>query len=49
MTADSEPNFIDKPKEEDGPEIPEKTEEEIAEIEDIIDDGEACTDIGKAM
>lgn len=49
MTADEEPHFIDKPKKEDDPDIPEEEEEALEEIEECIDDGDASTDIGSAL
>lgn len=49
VSADDEPHFIPKPKEDDGPDIPEVDEEALEEIEDAIDDGEPITDIGKAL
>lgn len=49
ISADDEPHFIPKPKEDNGPEIPEADEEALEEIEDAIDDGEPVTDIGKAL
>lgn len=49
VVADDEPHFIPKPKEDNGPEIPEADEEALEEIEAAIDDGEPVTDIGKAL
>jgi len=49
MTADEEPHFIEKPVEDKGPDIPEADEAALEEIEEKIDDGEVCNDIGSAM
>lgn len=49
LTADQEPHYVPKPPDEDGPQIPEADEEALEEIEDAVDDGLPCTDIGKAL
>lgn len=49
ISADQEPHFILKPPVDEGPELSEADEEAMEEIEDAIDDGEPCTDVGKAL